>query len=187
MRAIDRDLDRMLAQYAAAMGKPMRGFKYRTLYELQLKEGVRFSEEPYTEEEEELLRDAFRYSSKQKWKTQQCFHNAQNLMLFDDRFDYAEGFVLMPDLPVVFDHGWVALGDKPVDITLRESGAPDTCNPDKLLARAAENLKNAYRGVLVDREEVQKHRVRTGMSEAMTHVSEIMREILRKGFAGFGR
>src|SRR5262245_46799314 len=120
MRAIDRKLERMLAEYASVMGRPRKGWKYRTLYEAQLKEGIEFSGESFTAEEEEILLQVFQSSERQKWQTKRCFYNAQALVLFESKLGYVEGFVLPPDLPILFDHAWAALGEKPVDVTLRE-------------------------------------------------------------------
>jgi len=186
MRRIDREMERQLEMLSEAMARANRnrGFKYKSLYEAQLKEGVRFSHQPYTELEREVLLDIFG-SARMPWRAKQCFYNAQTLAATDERLAYAEGYVLLPSMPVPIEHAWAMLGDKPVDVTLRELGSPDRCVPEEQLDRAEQNLKNSYVGVLIDKDEVRKSWLKTGYSNAMLLIPEILEVVLKHGFVDF--
>lgn len=187
MRRVDAEMERQLKMLSEAMARANRnrGFKYKSLYEAQREEGIRFSHKPYTELEQEVLLDILGGGGRPPWREKQCFYNAQVLSAQDERLGYAEGFVMVSWLPLPIEHGWSVLGDKPVDVTLRARGAPDTCTPEELLDRASENLKNSYVGVFIDKDEVRKHWLKTGLSEAMLLTPEILHEVLRHGFLDF--
>jgi len=186
MRRVDAEMERQLKMLSDAMARfnGRRGFKYKSLYDAQLSEGIRFSHQPYTEIEREVLLDIFG-SARMPWKPRQCFYNAQTLSATDERLGYAEGFAMTPGLPLLIEHGWAALGDKPVDVTLRAPGAPDRCTPEELLDRAEANLKNAYVGVFIDKDEVRKNWLKTGYSNAMLLDPEILEMVLKHGFVDF--
>lgn len=185
MRRIDRALERHLKVLAQATGRQRKGFKYRSLYDVQLAEGLRFSHEPYTEIEREILLDILGGGGRQPWRAKQCFYNSQMLSAQDERLGYAEGVVMIPGMPFPVEHAWAVLGDKPVDVTLRESGSPDRCVPEELLDRAEENLQNSYVGVLIDKDEVRKSWLKTGYSSAMLLTPEILEVVLKHGFVDF--
>lgn len=185
MRKVDREMERQLKMLAKAMGRERKGFKYRSLYDAQLAEGLRFSHKPYTEIEREILLDILGGGGRPPWREKQCFYNAQVLAAQDERLEYAEGVVLIHDMPFPIEHGWAVLGDKPVDVTLRERGEPDTCTPEELLDRASRNLGNSYVGVFMDLTEVRLHWFKTGRSEAMLLVPELLETVLRHGFIDF--
>lgn len=187
MRRVDREMENQLRMLSEAMARTNRdrGFRYKSLYEAQRAEGIRFPHKPYTELEREVLLDIFG-SARMPWRAKQCFYNAQTLSASDDRLGYAEGYVLLSSMPVPVEHAWAVLGQKPVDVTIRELGAPDRCVPEELLDRAEENLKNSYVGVMVDKDEVRKSWLKTGYSNAMLLLPEILEEVLRRGFEKFG-
>jgi hypothetical protein len=102
----------------------------------------------------------------------------------DPRLEYAEGYVLAHGLPLGLDHGWnfIPESGKPVDVTLRERGEETTCDPAALLARAARNLENAYRGVVIPIDEVRKHWLRTARAESLLQDPSVLRKIMKLGF-----
>lgn len=185
MRRVDIQMERQLKMLAEATPRRRQGYKYGSLYGAQLAEGIRFSNEPYTEAEQEALLEIFSSPNRPLWQIKHCYFNAQSLALDERRLSYAEGYVMTPDLALPIEHGWAALGDKPVDITLRKYGQPDTCDPEELLARASKNLKNAYVGVIVDKKEVSEAWFHGGRAEQMLYVPEILDAVLRYGFMDF--
>lgn len=184
MRQVDADLEKLLSGYAdlvRTMGhRP--DLKYATIEEAVLKEGLVFAHEPYTPEEEAVLLDVFRGA--RAWLPKRCFFNAQATALQDERLGYAEGYVLAHRLPLAIEHAWnfIPESGKPVDVTLRETGEPPTCDPAELLARTSRNLEHGYRGVIIPIDAVRRHWTKTGQSDSLIGQPKMRRDIQRRGF-----
>lgn len=147
-----RDADKALKGYlqmvakAAESGDCNKPFRFKSYEAFYLKKGFLFSCEPYTEKEKKRVLELFG-RLRVFWPISQCWSNAQQLAERTDDLgiEYAEGYCMGHVIPV--HHGWLAIGKKPIDITLREDAKERICAPKKLLARAEGNLKTwAYWG-----------------------------------------
>jgi len=149
MRKLDANLISFLKQLAAIHPK-RPGFKYNSFEEFYLKKGHLYPHAPYTDAEEQVIFN--RLLEVPDAPTQkQCFYNAQKLAMTGE-LSYAEGYVLVKDLPIALHHAWAVYKGKPVDVTIRRGGDVDTKVPAKLLVRASENLSRAsYFGVAFPR------------------------------------
>jgi hypothetical protein len=59
------------------------------------------------------------FSKRFRPKPKECFKNAQLLAIYNDDIQYYEGFAYREIIP--FEHAWVVVGDKVVDVTLEAS------------------------------------------------------------------
>jgi hypothetical protein len=95
---------RQPARYEAKAGLlPLHGFV--------IAKGERFTTEPLTARESEIVRAAI---GRKLFAPKLCFHNAQKILFADasGRLTYVEGFAGK------LHHGWLAIGGKVVDPTL---------------------------------------------------------------------
>lgn len=139
-------------------GSP-EGFAFASLDATYLHHCRRFSNEPYTDGEREILLDQFRemrFVAKQK----QCYATAARLALYSSPTPYPSGGADEKPGPLSYAdgkangvffpmaHAWAVINGKPVDITWRKPDEGNYRKPEKLLARAERNLaENAYFGV----------------------------------------
>jgi hypothetical protein len=182
-----RDVDESLLNYVRLMAKAMgRGrrpeLKYKSIADLLLREGTLGVSEFYTPEEEEEILNVLRGVGCRA-KVKQCYYNAQSLAI-SGALGYAEGYVWMEGLPLAIEHAWSVLpSGKAVDFTLREHGAKDTSDPNKLLARAKENLaRHAYLGLEIPADVVRKTWLKTETAINLLEYPDVQEVILLKGY-----
>lgn len=149
---------KQMAKFRPTMKRP-EGWKYGSLEEFLLEEGTRYTDEEYTQEEEQQLLRLFRGLG--TCKARECYGNAMRLAAqawsSGVEGSYAEGIAHSGMFPV--NHAFFVLNGKPVDLTwgrTREGEDPmagaarrgRVTSSQKLLERAKENLRmNAYVGV----------------------------------------
>jgi hypothetical protein len=178
---LDRDLVQHLHKLAKAEEGMRRDFVYDSIAKLLLDQGTSFSHRPFLPRQEKVLLHAFSLLGFAP-ETKHCFYNAQKLALLSDDLKYVEGYVVpyFSGLPVV--HAWAAIGNKPVDITLRSD--PDdatTEDPERLLERAADNLGNSYFGMLIPKDVYFEIWVETRQIRSVIADWESGFEVLRRG------
>ena len=106
-------LRKTLAQFAGMMPPPPDGYSYNGLYDYVAVNGVEFESASLTEEEHDIVKQAM---GRRVWRQQECFMNAQELALSDDRLVYHEGYAVgSVGIPIL--HAWVAINGKVVDVT----------------------------------------------------------------------
>ena len=183
MREIDRDLHDFIGKLAMLMEQNARGrdLRYSSIADLLLKEGRIMNPDAYTKDEEETILESFSYLGKSPM-IKQCFYNSQSIAL-DGGLGYAEGYVANARIPVPLEHGWNVLpSGKVVDVTIRDTGEKNTCDPKKLLERAAKNQANGYLGIRYPAEEIRKSWLRTGRSLMLIEDPVIVRRIFERGY-----
>lgn len=176
-RQIDQDLKQHIDAFAEFTRRMAFQGKYASLYDLISQEGHLFDSDPYTDEEEALLLDLFKHVYPAP-RQQQCFYNSQSLALSGGDLGYAEGFVANQDLPIAIEHGWNVLpSGKVVDLTIREAGEKNTCDPRKLLRRAKRNQANAYYGISFSQDAIRKSWLRNKQSLMLLQDPEILKRL----------
>lgn len=137
-------LREILEKSAAMMPPAPEGYGYNSLYDYVVVCGVEFQSAPLTKEEMQVVTKAM---GRRTWRQRECFMNAQELALSDDRLVYHEGYAIgNVGLPIL--HAWVAINGKVVDVTWR----PEVFGETTWL----------YLGVPFTPEQIRVHALKTG-------------------------
>jgi len=129
-----------------------------------LQNGREFSDEPFTDEEEELIEEFF---SEVECEIKQCFYSNQIALLHHaytgkemlDIFQYHEGYVAATIIPIL--HAFTTINNKVVDVTLRNH---DDYSED-MITRVRENRKRfGYLGVPFSHKPVMAKMIAVGQS-----------------------
>lgn len=183
-RQIDVDLENFVKSFDLLINKqqPRADLKYKSLYDLFLREGRVYDASPYTAAEEKTILQAFKRVGHTP-EIRQCFYNSQALAL-SGPLGYAEGYFVATDLPVPLEHAWNTLpSGKAVDVTVRRGEESGTCDPKKLLERAKRNQRdNAYMGIEFPRELINKTWLKTGQARMLLEEHDVLEQIFERGY-----
>ncbi len=182
MRPIDQDLQNFASNFCRFMAeRAPSDLRYKSVWDLLLREGRIYSAEPYTKAEEKVILQSLE-SAGCPFEQKRCFYNSQTIAMASP-LGYAEGYVASAKLPVPIEHGWNTLpSGKPVDLTMREDGERNTTDPKKLLARAKNNRANAYLGISFPADEIRKSWLRNGYSIMLIEDPVVIKKIFDKGY-----
>lgn len=182
-REIDEALKKFISDFITLVEQnaPRKHLHYQSYFDLLQKVGRPANPEPYTKAEEKELLEIFGNLAKTP-EIKQCFYNSQGIAL-DQGLGYEEGYVLNARLPVPLEHAWNVLpSGKAVDVTMRDFGEKNTCNPKKLLERAKKNQANAYFGMSFPAEEIRKSWLRNERSLMLIEDRVIVERIFERGY-----
>jgi hypothetical protein len=131
-------------------------FRYSSMEEYVLKNGLLMESAPFTDELRKDLREVLRLMT--DYPIKQCFWNAQETVSMLDGFQYVEGLALDPMVPIAIHHAWTTYKGVIVDVTWRPNGSPldRTRSAATLVTHVERNAANiAYWGIVIARPKVR--------------------------------
>jgi hypothetical protein len=131
------------------------GKQYGSFEEFLLKEAKLVESAEISKDIERDLRQTLRYY---RFPIKACFSNCQQVVAFQDGFEYYEGYALTPGL-IPVHHAWLMYKGVVVDVTWRpglRDGLSDKRSLRTLIRHLARNVQEvAYWGLPVERKRVR--------------------------------